>query len=136
MNIGDVLYFHDFAFPDGGHADKLFVVLSDPQKPSIVMVITTSKGSLKNPGCQPTAKRFFIQGGKYEFPKDTWLDLARNPFVRDTEKIMAKIQDGSVVVKSTLPTQMVSEIKNCLTKHALESLTREACELLGVKPKW
>jgi hypothetical protein len=62
--------------------------------------------------------------------------LARNISAHDTAKIVTAIQSGSAVVKDTLPTLLVSEIKNCLTKHALESLTREACELLGVKPKW
>ncbi|MDR0239120.1 MAG: hypothetical protein LBI88_02675 [Deltaproteobacteria bacterium] len=71
MNIGDVLHFHDFGFDDGGHAKKLFVVISDPAKSAIVMIIATSKGSLKNPGCQPAPKKFFIQAGKPCFPKDT-----------------------------------------------------------------
>ena len=137
MNIGDVIHFHDFGFDDGGHANKLLVVISSPSEKSIVMLITTSKGNLKQHGCQPAAKKYFIpQGVRLGFPKDTWFDLARNAIVRDTVKIMAVLQSGGAGIVNTLPTQVVSEIKNCLTKYALESLTREACELLGVKPKW
>ncbi|MDR2892979.1 MAG: hypothetical protein LBV80_07845 [Deltaproteobacteria bacterium] len=136
MNIGDVLYFHDFGFDDGGHANKLLVVLSDPANGSMVMVIATSKGTSKDIGCQPKNKRFFIRAGTYEFPKDTWLDLYRNPIIRDTTQTQAAIASGGVQTKGTLPAQLVNEIKNCLTKHSPDSLTREACRLLGVTPKW
>lgn len=32
MKLGDVLYFPDYEFANGGHADKLFIVFSDPEK--------------------------------------------------------------------------------------------------------
>ena len=70
MIAGDVLYFPDFAFADGGHADKLLVVLSDGEKPSVVLIIATSKGKDANAhGCQPVPKKFFIKGGKAWVPQ-------------------------------------------------------------------
>lgn len=137
MNAGDVFYFHDLEFQDGGHANKLLIILSDASKESVVMVITTSKGKdAKSYGCQPTPKKYFIKSGKHGFHKDTWVDLARNAFIFPTTKLQAALKNGKAEIKMTLPHQIVSEITNCLTKHALDSLSREACELLGVKPKW
>ena len=98
------------------------------------MVITTSKGKdAKNQGCQPAPKRFFVKGGKHGFPKDTWIDLGRNVFVFDTVKVKEKITCRSAEIKMTLPQQILNEIKNCLARHAKESLTREGCELLGIR---
>lgn len=138
MNIGDVLYFYDHAFADGGHADKLFVVLSDPQKDKVVLIMATSqnKSSSTNPGCQPAAKRFHIKKGQYSFPKDTWLDLGRSIQAVDTQNVVSRMQSKEILLKGTLPIQVVNEIKNCLKKNALDSLTREACDLLGMKPYW
>lgn len=32
MKLGDVLYFSDYEFANGGHADKLFIVFQTPKK--------------------------------------------------------------------------------------------------------
>lgn len=137
MKIGDVIYDPNYAFPAGGCADKIFIVISDPAKDKIVMVMVTSHGKdSKNKGCQPTPKKFLIKSGENGFHKDTWVDLARNIAATDTKAVQEKIDTKAVVVLSTLPLQRVNEIKNCLKKHALESLSREACEVLGFKPGW
>ena len=91
MNVGDVLYFSDFGFDDGGHAKKLLLVISDPAKNAVVMLITTSKGKQKDLGCQATAKKFFIQAKTHGFPSDTWFDLARNAIVRDTTTVTTAV---------------------------------------------
>ncbi|MDR3357579.1 MAG: hypothetical protein LBN96_01710 [Desulfovibrio sp.] len=45
MNIGDILYFSDYEFCDGGHADKLLVVLAfSADKEDVLLVIATSTG--------------------------------------------------------------------------------------------
>lgn len=137
MNTGDVFYFHDLEFQDGGHANKLLVILSDTSKESVVMVITTSKGKdYKSHGCQPSPRKYFIKGGKHGFIKDTWIDLARNAFVFSTEKLEAALRSGKAEIKMTLSPQIVNEIINCMKKHALDSLSRNACELMGITPKW
>lgn len=137
MNLGDVLYYYDHQFPDGGHADKLFIVISDPSQANVVLVMVTSHGKdANNKGCQPNPKKFLFKKGEDGFPKDTWVDLARNIDTRATDRVQSAIDSGKVVVKSTLSTQRVNEIRNCLTRHAIENLTRGACETLGVTPKW
>ena len=137
MNIGDVIYNPDHVFPDGGHADKIFIVISDPSHKKLVMVMVTSKSKdNKNKGCQPTPKKFLIKSGENGFHLDTWIDLARNIAALDTTTVQAQIDAQKVTVLRTLPIQRVNEIKNCLKKHALDSLSREACEVLGFKPNW
>lgn len=137
MTIGDILYFSDFHFADGGHADKLLVVISDCTKEKIVLLIATSKGKDANVhGCQAVPQKFFIKAGKHKFVKDTWIDLARSAFVFETAKVQAKIDSGEVQIKFTLPQQVVNEIRNCIKQHARYSLTREACALLGISPSW
>ncbi|MDR3175918.1 MAG: hypothetical protein LBU06_05245 [Desulfovibrio sp.] len=137
MNIGDVVYFSDYEFLDGGHADKLFVVLAfSADKDDVIFVMASSKGKEKNQGCQPTQKKFFIRGGSSTFPKDTWLDLSRKPSLFKTKKVASKIEKGACRVMTTLPPQKVNEIKNCLTRHSAESLTREMCLILGVSYKF
>ncbi|WP_291442513.1 hypothetical protein [Desulfovibrio sp.] len=137
MNIGDVLYNPDHVFADGGHANKIFIIVSDPSKEKIVLVIVTSHGSdSQNKGCQPAPKKFLIKQGEHGFQKDTWVDLARSIVAQDTASVQAAIDTGKIQVKSTLPVQKVNEIVNCLKKHASMSPTREACEVLGFKPAW
>lgn len=137
MTIGDVLYYPDFSFADGGHANKLLVVISDCTKEKIVMLIATSKGRDANVhGCQAVQKKFFIKAGSCGFVRDTWIDLDRSVFVFETSKVQEKINSGNVQIKHTLPQQIVNEIRNCIKRHAQYSLTREACELLGISPSW
>lgn len=132
---GDILYFSDFVFRDGGHADKLLVVVAVAEG-NALMVISTSKGKREDPGCQPIPQKFFFKAGTVGFPKNTWLDLARRPTVAPLEKIELCIQQGKIVHKGTLPQTKLNEVRNCLTKHALDSLDREMCNMLGIKPKW
>ena len=118
MNIGDVIYKSDHVFLDGGHVDKIFIVISDPSKDNIVMVLVTSHGKdNKNKGCQPTPKKFLF-------------------WTYDTAETLAAIENKKAKVVSTLPQQKLNELLNCLKKHALESLTREACDILGYKTGW
>lgn len=137
MNRGDVIYFFDHEFTDGGHADKLAVIISACSGDSIVFLLTTSKGRDSNShGCQPMPKKYFIKSGKYKFNKDTWIDLARNIYPFQKDKVQRALDSGAAKIITTLPEQEVNAIRNCLIKHALESLTRESCEILGITPKW
>lgn len=137
MNIGDVIYNPDFVFTDGGHADKIFIIISDATLSKIVMVMVTSKGKdAKNKGCQPKPKKYLFKQNECGFKKDTWIDLSRSIYAWDTDKVQASLDSQKTKLLGTIPEQRVNEIRNCLTKHAIESLNKEACELLGVKPKW
>ena len=59
MNIGDVLYNPDHVFADGGHANKIFIIVSDHSKEKIVLVIVTSHGAtVKIRGVSPRPRSF------------------------------------------------------------------------------
>ena len=121
MKLGDVLYFPDYEFANGGHADKLFIVFSDPEKETLLLLIVTSKGKdSRNTGCQPAARRFLIRAGKYGFVKDTWVDLQRNVNVVGKDQLAALIAQGKAVIQFSIPTQVINEIKNCLTRHSID----------------
>lgn len=139
MKRGDVLSFPDFVFSDGGHANKLLVVLNDQADTSglVYCVLTTSqvdKSRKRDHGCQPSRKEFFLPSGKI-FPKDTWILLGRKPFALPLHSVSTKIDSGECRTVATLPEQKVNEIRNCIDKHVSDYLSREECALLGIQYK-
>jgi len=131
LNRGDVLYDPNFEFRDGGHANKLFVVLSDPAKSDKVLFVKTTsspKNRSTEDGCQPKRREFFIKSGKI-FPKDTWIVLSSMPYVYPVSAVEKSILEQKRIVKSTIPDQIVNAIRNCLEKFSVD-LNREARELL------
>jgi hypothetical protein len=133
VNIGDVIYDPDFQFPDGGHADKLFILMSNPAENYVFVILTTSRSDRRktDQGCQPSKKEFFIRAGR-EFVKDTWLLLWREPVFLPTLKLKSRLADGICTVKTTLSQQRVNEVRNCLARHCSDSFTREHCALIGI----
>lgn len=134
MNIGDIVYDSDFEFSDGGHGDKLYVIMSKPAMNEFVFLVLTTSQEKKRPkdlGCQIARKEFFIKAGK-EFPKDTWLTLWRKPIFIPTHMLQDRIDAGKCAVKGTLTQNRVNEIRNCIT-HNSDSYTRDQCALIGIK---
>jgi hypothetical protein len=76
-----------------------------------------------------------MRGGNV-FPKDTWFDLSRTPSLLKMENVAARVAEGACRVMTTLTPQLVNEIQNCLTKHAVEVLAHEMCVMLGVDYKF
>lgn len=132
MNRGAVLHIPDLEFHDGGHGNKLLVVLSAPEKFGKVFAVKTTSVPNKRKfdlGCQPAKKEYFIRAGN-EFPKDTWIVLSGIPFLLPIEGLRQNIENGKCTVVNTLPEQMVNAIRNCLKKFS-EDLNMEARELLN-----
>ena len=135
MKAGDIIYFNDLKFNDGGHADKLVIVLAATDD-KVLFAICTSKGKEFNVGCQPKRQMFFIKAGTTFFTKGTWVDLRREPSLTDKDNLQRLLRSGRVVQKGTLPEQKKNELLNCLKKHCIDALSREMCEMLGIKPKY
>lgn len=120
MNRGDVLHYPDFEFPDGGHADKLLVILSIPAGGDRMLVVKTTsvaRNRKTDPGCQTVRREFFIKAGRL-FPKDTWVVLSSMPFLLPVQGIADKITKGECRVVTTLPPDIVNAIRNCLEKFS------------------
>lgn len=135
MKRGDVLYFHDWEFPDGGHANKLLIVMNDPKTGMVAMLITTSqdKGRRKRtPGCQPTQREYFLPKTPY-WNKGSWISFRRRVEVWHTSQVQGALDDNKCKIVTTLPEQTINEIKNCMKKCCIDDLSRDVCELLGLK---
>ena len=140
MKRGDILFIPAFQFPDGGSADKLLIVMNDPKNTAgkIYMVITTSqqKGDLRQRNascqCQPKRKEFFFPAGPF-FAKDTWALLNRTPVIRSTQEIQNALNAKRCSVVNTLSDDVVNAVTNCISGHCSDDLTREECDLLGIK---
>lgn len=131
MNRGDVLYFPDFEFEDGGHANKLFVVLAAPAGGERMLAMKTTSVSDKrkrDPGCQPAKKEFFFKAGTL-FRKDTWIILWTAPYVLPVTAVAEKIKKNECKIVMTLPSQDVNAIRNCLEKFS-EDLNQEHRDML------
>jgi hypothetical protein len=136
---GDVLSFPDFVFADGGHANKLLVILNDQADPAgyFYCILTTSqsdKARRRDKGCQPVRQEFFFPAGKI-FPADTWALLHRKPVLLPVSALAEKLGNGECRVVATLPEQIMNEIKNCIEKHCSTWLSRQCCDLLGIRHK-
>ena len=135
MKKGDIIYDPDVKFDDGGHVDKLFVILSDPHPSGYVYtVLATSSGQAKDRDCQPSRMSFFIPAGK-EFPKDTWLDLRRKPLCLPTEVLQERINSSACRVMGTLREDRVNAVRNCIDRHCSDWMSRHYCDLLGIQYK-
>jgi len=140
---GDILFIPFHKFLDGGHSDKLFILMNDPGNNTgkLYLVMTTSQQKRKRQidssyQCQPKRQEFFFPANRF-FPKNTWVLLNRAPDIRSTEEIkkaLASSSSGCRIV-DTLPEDVVYAIRNCIAKHCSDDLNREACDLLGIKYK-
>ncbi len=134
MNRGDVIHIPEYQFQDGGKANKLLVLLNDPNAcDKVFCVLTTSQETgnrKKDNGCQPVKQEFFIKAGR-EFEKDTWILLNRQAIVIPVTRLKETIDQGKASVVFTLSEKRVNEIKNCLARNT-SCLTREHCAMLGV----
>jgi hypothetical protein len=120
MNRGDVLHYPDFEFLDGGHANKLLVILAIPTGGDRMLAVKTTSVAKKrrtDPGCQAVRREFFIKAGKL-FPQDTWIVLSSMPFLLPIQTVMEKIAKKECQVVVTLPSDVVNAIRNCLEKFS------------------
>jgi hypothetical protein len=132
---GDIIYDPDIEFDDGGRADKLFVILSDIHSSGYVYtVLATSKGKSKDRDCQPSHMSFFVPSGK-EFPKDTWLDLKRRPLCLPAKTLKERLDNSICRVVGTLKEDKVNAVRNCIDRHCSAWLSRQYCDILGIKYK-
>jgi hypothetical protein len=76
LNAGDVILWRAFEFPDGGRADKLFIIANEQRNGEHLAFIVTSQqkaGREQKPGCYEQLSWFFLQKGTSSFVKPTWV---------------------------------------------------------------
>ena len=139
MMRGDIISFPDFVFRDGGHANKLLVIINNHTTCHGMLygVLTTSQGDksrTRDQGCQPMRKEFFFLSGNF-FPNDTWLLLLREPVLLPIANLIEKIQNSQCKIVARLTEQKVNEIVNCIDRHCSDWLSRYHCDLLDIRYK-
>lgn len=116
LSRGSVLHWENYTFPDGGTADKFFVLVGAKQGANWVLVIATSKQKNRtfNPGCNAKEGYYHVPGGgKDFFPQDTWLLLPEALEIRPAE-LLKRAMDNELTVRGNLRENVVNEIRNCL----------------------
>jgi len=133
LKFGAVVLHEDFEFPDGGQADKLFVVLGI-RSDSALIALTTSRPPTPdvNYGC--TAKRSFFKAQALPrdcFDKDTYALLWRLGELLPRNLQAGKWKTNTRVI-GTLSEQTAHAVKNCAS--ATDDITPRQKSLLGPPP--
>lgn len=80
MRAGQILFWPDHEFDDGGTSDKLLVVLNEQRDGIHLAAYTTSQWRVhlsRTQGCHVGDGVFFIPKKVWGFSKDTWIQLYR-----------------------------------------------------------
>jgi len=118
MIKGRVFLHKDFKFPDGGIADKYFIILNNPKNNDPYLACkTTSKGDRKpnQEGCHHH-KNLYVLNPNYDFfPKKTWIQF-HTIFEFDAIGLLQLKFKGIVTMIADLRDQTINAIINCIKK--------------------
>ncbi len=118
MKCGDVLFWKDFVFADGGFADKLLIVLNTPQENEDLLVVpVTSKQKYKkdSPGCYYEDNYYFIPMNQTPFKVNTWV-IFEEYYLIPINKVISQGINGNMFSKFSLTTDVYRSLKNCILK--------------------
>ena len=80
MTPGELLYWPEHEFDDGGTSNKLLIILNLQRNGVHLAAYTTSQGSRRWPeiaGCNVDKEVFCILKSTFGFPSSTWIQLYR-----------------------------------------------------------
>ena len=115
MTPGELFYWPQHEFDDGGTSNKLLVVLNEQRNGIHIVVFTTSQGGKrwqKNEGCNADEEVYFIRNGTHGFSKPTWVQLyrAKEYDADDLENLVLRNRIKSL---RQLPDNLRRAIVNC-----------------------
>jgi hypothetical protein len=115
MRAGDVVFHRDFAFHDGGTADKYLVVVGATS--SIVLLAkTTSQGKRyrNDHGCQPGNyfPAFLLTAGCCFLPKNTWICFSEF-YEFSLERLQQRMVEGQVYRAGMLSDELTHAVQHC-----------------------
>jgi hypothetical protein len=119
MKPGTVLFFKNFEFEDGGVADKLLIVLNDPDlsngEPYLLCKTTSRKKRYRKAqiGCHSEKSYFFIDNRQDCFPSDTWV-LFENLYEKEVTTLIDDSFKDKCCTKCTIDFQLYRAIANCV----------------------
>src|ERR1700732_3828156 len=115
---GTILHWEGFRFPDGGEANKFFVVVGAQPGQNYLAIIATSQQKQRDfqPGGNPERGYYHVPGGKKDwFVKDTWL-LFERPVELSASDFQVALTQGSITVKGNLRGDIANAICNNMKK--------------------
>lgn len=133
MTPGSIVHYQDFTFEDGGHADKLLVVLNKGGAVPYLVLRTTSQqkaSRVAQEGCHAAKGYYFLPAKRESFPKDTWILLYQPYELVAAEFLQAKFK-GLARIVGQLREETLRAIINCFRKP--EDCAEHHQVLLGKK---
>lgn len=115
MKRGDVLYWPDFRYKDGGIPTPKLIVIAgvDKYNEALLYRTTTHDGGYRPDldGCHPDESVFRFKDSKNPFNEPTWVQF-EDPYYES----LANIQAKGVKVSFSLSEDQIRAIINCLRK--------------------
>ena len=135
--LGDVLFYKDFEFEDGGKHDKLFIVVCSE---SSCLVLKTTKNNLLyqdvQDGCNPQKRVFFIPTEKREFfDLDTYVQFPQLYEITVSELLKGGFSKKIKLYESVLSGQCLQLIMACL-KHFKDDIAPEHWDRIFSKVRY
>lgn len=115
---GAILYHKDFAFPDGGVSDKLFVLLNNPSKfQPYLFCKTTSKPkfNITKMGCYSDKNIYYVDAHRDWFKLNTWIQFHELYQLNAAELLDAHCK-GRIVIQNNLKEPLINGLINCIKK--------------------
>lgn len=130
MKKGTVFLHKNYQFPDGGTADKFFIIINNPGPNAPFLTCkTTSKQDSRpvNEGCHYLKNVYVLRENDDFFKLRTWVQFY-TLYRFNHKELMKKDHSGEVIKMAELRPQTTSAIVNCVKKS--EDITFYDLELL------
>ena len=113
---GKVFSYKDFPFEDGGHSDKLLIVVNEPTGSSDwIFVKTTSKPKIKDTqGCHCTHNLYVLNENEDLFKRKTWIQFHELHPISDLA-MRATCKFGDAKRIGNLRGQTIRALLNCIS---------------------
>jgi hypothetical protein len=118
MKRGTVFLHKIYQFPDGGIADKFFIIVNNPgPKAPFLTCKTTSKQDSRpdQVGCHHTKNVYVLREKEDFFPKRTWVQFY-TLYRFSHARLLNLVKIGDVIKMAELTTQTISAVVNCVKK--------------------
>ena len=115
MTPGELFYWPQHKFDDGGTSDKLLIILNFQRNGVHLAAYTTSQSNNRwpeNAGCNEDSEVFCILKDTHSFARLTWVQLYRVKEY-DVDHLESMVIGGRIKSLRQLPEQLLRAIVNC-----------------------
>jgi len=116
MKQGTVYLHLDYRFPDGGIADKFFIILNSPRENEFFITCKTTKEQKCRPdkeGCHNESNLYVLKENDDFFPLKTWVQF--HEYYPISQELLFRLKErGIIIKKAELRYQTIRAIINCV----------------------